>query len=217
VSEYPPELFAPSATIIADKGLPFALISQVQMALTEIDLVHRVPKRIQASLVQCSKRREEGSYDPQLTQIAISRFAKDPIGTFIHEYGHFLDNRQLHPLRNEYASRYDLDFDPLMAACFRSAPVRGITGLLRNRKYRLNRADAAFLNEAIEAHEVFARAYGQWICSKSYNFLLQASLRRRIQARMPFGGEYIRLHWDTVEFADIMAEMDRLFQKKGLS
>ena len=216
MSELPQELIAPSTTITYAPGLPFSLKSQIEMALQEIGLLHRVPKRVHAHVAQNAKRNEQGSYDPKTTRIEISRHATDPLGTFVHEYGHLVDDLALHPLRNEYGSRYDLDYTPLLTACFDSRPVREMVQIAKSMKGRLLRADTFYLKVVCRPQEVFARAYAQWICSRSFNLLLQLSLQRRITARVQIAGRFLRLQWEPDEFADIMAEMERLFHIKGL-
>ena len=136
--------------------------------------------------------------------------------TFIHEYAHFLDNRVLHSLRREYASRYDSDFDPLLETCHRSRAVYDLSRILKKHRRLLSPVQIAFLTESQEPQELFARAYTQWVCSKSLNFQLQFSLKRRIAARMPFVREFARIQWDPEDFADIMGELEILLRKKGL-
>jgi hypothetical protein len=186
------------------------------MALSELDQLLVIPKRVQATLIQNRLRREQGSYDPQFVRIAISRHAKDPLGTFLHEFGHFLDNRVLHPLYRDYASRYDLDFRPLMDVCLNSAPIVEMAEILQFRRRYLSPKDTLVLRDACEPQEIFARAFAQWACCKSTNPMLLASLQRRIEGKLPFGRKLITFQWDQTTFADIIIELDRLFGKKGL-
>jgi hypothetical protein len=216
VSDIPPSGFAPSSTVIFSVNLPYALRSQIEHVLAETDRVHHIPKRTQASVIRGNARREQGSYDPRTACIAISRYAEDPVGTFLHEYAHFLDNRVLHPLPREYASRYDSDFDPFLEACHRSRAIFELLRILKKHRRWLTHAQIVYLIDAQEPHELFARAYAQWVCSKSFSFLLQSSLKRRLDAGMPFVRELVRIQWDPEDFADIMNALETLFERKGL-
>jgi len=148
--------------------------------------------------------------------IEISRFAVHPMLTFAHEYGHFLDNRVLHPLRREYASRYDADFDDLMVTCLQSRQIRSLKRVLKWRGKKMSTWERRILADSLELHEIFARVYCQWVCSKSGNALLHGALQDRINRPPTFGGVQCEFEWDSDTFSDIIVCMDELLRKKGL-
>lgn len=211
-----PDSFAPSDIVRIAPTFPTARRHAIQALLQTLDHLHHLPRKIPVTLTENNKRLEQGSYDPKPVQIAISRYALDPGATFIHEFGHYLDNRILHPLSSEYASRYEEEFDNLMACCLSSPAVLKITHTLKTRGRHLRASDISYLKEALEPHEVFARAYFQWVATRSDTPLLRESLNLRMNLKLVFGGRALIFQWDPAEFDDIIRELESIFRKKGL-
>ncbi len=211
-----PHSLKPSESVIFAADIPPMLRERVRLVLFELDRLHRIPKQMRVTVGATAIRREQGSYDPRhIHYMNISRYAVDPEGTFLHEFGHFLDNRILHPIPLEYASRYDADYDELKGICLESSSIRSISSLLRLRR-SLSRSDVLFLRYAIEPHEIFARAYAQWVCTRSDNPLLKTSLERRLSEGFFIAGRFCKFQWDVAGFVDIIPELERVFRKKGL-
>jgi hypothetical protein len=212
----PIQTLRPSQVVRFAAEMPFNLLNTIQFVLAELDELHRLPKNVPFTVGYDRNRGVQGVYDPSRVRINISRYAEDPVATFLHEFGHYLDNRMLHPIAKEYASRYEQDLEPLMQCCLSTPTVQAFRHHLGARKSLLSRADFSWLAEACEPHEMFARAYYQWVCTKSDSLALRASLFRRQQTTIYIGRFSCKTQWETSEFDDIMKALDELLKRKGM-
>jgi hypothetical protein len=198
---------------------PFSEVAK--HALAQVDSLHISRKIVPLAIRPMSAARVRnglnGLYlgDSESAVIELNTRATEPHITLLHEVGHFLDNFILHSIRKTWASHYDQDLEPLIEACLDSRPIRAIKKRLSPR-HSFSRQDRAQMREALLLHELFARAYAQWVVTKSNSLVCDEELRRRITIPRFYSGVPIYLQWDPAEFKGIMLHVDDLFRKKGL-
>jgi SPP1 gp7 family putative phage head morphogenesis protein len=119
--------------------------------------------------------------------------------TAAHEVAHFIDHRVL-----DQDGRMASDTSPVLAALIEAADRSAAIQWIKSSPLPLKRR-AYFL----QRHEIFARAYAQWIALRSGDADLLADLKRLRE-----GSESWR-QWTDEDFEPVAAELDALFIKKG--
>lgn len=114
--------------------------------------------------------------------------------SLIHEIGHYLD-----------ASMGDLRFDgKLLLAFSKSQTITKLKAVSENPKSTKEQKD--FVSYLLSPREVFARAFSQYIVSRSSN----KELKKEVAARQKAEGTL----WNDKDFEPIGKEMDRIFKTK---
>jgi hypothetical protein len=115
--------------------------------------------------------------------------------SFVHEVGHWLDHIGIKSA-SKFASRSAPELEGFRQAIQNSAAYKEIVTSTRwGRKFR---------DYLLEPHELFARAYSQFITEESGSAALRSILDRRANT-----------HWTTQDFAPIRAELRKLFVSLG--
>lgn len=140
--------------------------------------------------------------------------------TFVHEIGHLLDYETLGASRG-FGSAVG-QVAPLMRIIERSETIRNLASRI-GRKYavipdirgRLRReaVQQGAVRRLLLPEEQFARAYAQYIATRSQNPIVQAQLHRKRANRLTQGIYYEQ--WDDDDFAPIARAFDALLRQKG--
>lgn len=122
----------------------------------------------------------------------------------LHEIGHFLDHSGLTGPGNQFGSENNPLLDNLRTVLNNSDSVKSIkssTGISdKSRKYYLDQT------------EIFARAYSQYIVTKSKDPLLTQQLGKIIDK---YADSSYNIQWNENDFKPIAHALDELFLKKG--
>ena len=158
--------------------------------------------------------------DGRSLRIEIGLRGLHPHMTLIHELGHFLDYETLGRPR-EFASAAG-HIALLMEAIGRSETIRRLTARI-GRKYavipdvrgrsRREPVQQGTVRRLLLPEERFARAYAQYIVTRSRDPILQAQLHRKRANRLTQGVYYEQ--WDDDDFVPIAREFDALLRQKG--
>lgn len=193
---------SPVSAALTPQGGP-ALKRIVTTTLAAIDQVHDDGKLPSIPVDAKPGARALGEYRHLRTgaahSIGLRLKGAWPRLTAAHEIGHFIDHQALGSQAGRFASDAG-ELAPLMDAIGKSDAIATIRagGLPFDRK-------AYFL----QRHEMFARAYAQWIAARSADPALVADLDV-----VRSGFEAWR-QWTDDDFAPIAQELDSLFASKG--
>ena len=164
---------------------------------------------------------EYGAYtsaglDPKNDMIELNPAAPFPALTAVHEAGHFIDMRGFgfndrkfssHELDPKKTKNHEVQktMDELQLALEESSSIRRAT--------KLQRVDPAYHKYFTSPHEMFARAFAQYIAMKSKDRQMLAQLKEDLRNR----GDGLAVgQWPLAEFErDIMPSMDHLFGTLG--
>ncbi len=166
-------------------------------------------------------RSEQGSYHfasrpTRPVKIVISRFARHPSWTLLHELGHLLDNVVLNSSNFDFGTPGGARFRPLLAAWKIDARVRTLHQLLLRRGHIEPVAARRTLRYELSAAEIWARTCVQWITAKSLHPVLIRNLGERRETPLLFAGVPCVLDGDDQEFEGIMSLVDEIMSEAGL-
>lgn len=213
---------------------PGPFTKQLVGVLKAIESVHKIPDALPTvpTVQAIPKQKCNGSYtfapEPPHKPVAIliNSETKYPALSFAHELGHMIDHHVMAG-PGTWGSHKDPAMQTLMAALHQTKAIQTLkvardAGVLPRTphpgdtevKYKkLHSGIAAYM---MEDHEIFARAYSQYIATKSGNkdILAQLGVKRHDGTKEP-GKAYYPDHWDDDDFAPIMKAFDDLFRSKG--
>jgi hypothetical protein len=123
----------------------------------------------------------------------------------LHEIGHFVDHAAIGEMRRGNGSDSN---DPRMIAFLESvATTKKIQDINKARSHK-DEDTRKYAEYALNRHEIFARAFTQYVGNKSGSKVVKA----QIKARQGRAGEY----WDDKEYKQtIEPAMDKLFKELG--
>lgn len=194
----------------------------VAHALQTIDKMHKVPhdlERIPIKVVHIFRPGVGGSYfagtRQQKSYIEIAKGHGTTAGDLAHEYGHFLDHK-LFGRSGNFGSWDGLRSDKhelsrLMRALYKSNGARIIVKQYKKDHTNRQYASVAFGRYLLAPHEMFARAYAQWISSKSPRMQRDVMHYHEVTKRNLYPSQ-----WEPDDFAPIAREFDRVFKNRGL-
>lgn len=174
----------------------------VKRAIEAIDAVHRDGDLPPVPITGRTGRKNLGEYQytygGRAVRIGVNSKGTWPGLTTVHEIGHLLDHQVL-----GRAGQFASNTDPLLQA-FRDAvnSSQAIAAIRTN----LTRAQQSYL---LAGHELWARAYAQYVTTRSGNPALKAQLDRVRTSDVPWK------QWSDDDFAPIAAAIDNLFRAKG--
>lgn len=189
---------------IGDAAFKGVLVGLGLGAINEVmDIPKNIPKFqiVQEDLSSLGEGGEEehnvrGAWYTGTTKIGIdTKSAKDLGLTLIHEVGHFLD-----------ANMGDLRFNGyLRTAIDNSKAIKNLNSLFspRSTSSLEQRIQASYL---LSPAESFARAFSQWVATRSSN----ARLKQEATERQAREGSL----WDPEDFEPIAKELDKMFKVK---
>lgn len=163
---------------------------------------------------------DAASGDP--TKIEVSDvFNGHMAATMVHETGHYLDHQALGPAPGTHGSlaatrhQGSPEMQGVMAAIDSSEAVHqiqllGVRGWPDRIRAQTSIPSPNHLRYISQPHELFARAYMQYIATKTGNRQLLNELQNVIDEERDYPHQ-----WTADDFKPILKEFDRLFRKKG--
>lgn len=178
----------------------------IQAAIAAIDRVHDDGDLPPLPIIGSTGGSARGIYQMRRTdqapvQIAIENAPQHwPALTTAHEIGHFLDHQVL-GTRGQFASAQSEALAGFRQAVLGSRAVTEIraTFSVRQQEYYLS------------SHELWARAYAQYVAQKSGDPVLAAQLARARSGRL----QPAVLQWTDDDFAPIAVAIDEVLRAKG--
>jgi hypothetical protein len=172
--------------------------ARYKQALADIDRVHSDGPLSPIPFNHKILRNSGGTYystTDRAVSIGVRRNSPDAEKSLAHEVGHWLDHKGI-PSPGKWASASAPELEGFRQAVFNSESYRAIvSSTAYSRKFR---------DYLLSTHELFARAYSQFITEQSGNAAMSASLERQVQ-----------YHWTEKDFAPIRAELLKLFRSLG--
>lgn len=218
----PPAPPAPTASTAGPLGTPVSRAMKpptgsfgqtIRAALDAIDSVHGDGKLPMISVGKDPGHRSTlGSFQRHRSSghaeaIQVRPRGDHPHMTLIHEAGHFLDWSGIPTHHGTFATHGD----PRLAEWHRA--VRSSRAYANLQALRASfSADQRHVEYLLTPHEVWARAYAQYIATRSERPIL----RRQLEEMRKTGfGVYYPRQWNDADFAPIAAEFDALFRNLG--
>jgi hypothetical protein len=189
------------AEVIGDAAFKNTLVG---LGLGAINEVMDIPKTVPRFQIyqedlgdpESGEHNTRGAWYLGTTKIGIdTKSASDLSLTLIHEIGHFLDSNMGDLRFNGY----------LRTAINNSTAIKNINSLFSPRSGSTleQRMQASYLLSPVES---FARAYSQWIATRSSN----ARLKQEVKERQAREGSL----WEPDDFEPIAREFDKIFKPK---
>ncbi len=158
------------------------------------------------------------------TKIDIHTHTETPRITAAHEIGHFLDWSGIEAKHRGSLGQIDYRKDPrfngFLEAVDKSDTIQSLKDVrlkesvtvVQGKLTSTCKVDKRYVNYLLQDHEVFARAYSQWIATRSEDPEMMAELSHMIR----FGEKRTyKDQWDHDDFKPIAAEIDKLFKGLG--
>ena len=164
-----------------------------------------------------------GCYRPGATkEICVKAGQKEPRLTFLHEIGHLLDDAGIEPGKS-WRSRAD---DPRLAEWWSAVRATSLyarfTQLQMGKKLRVPRdwgraydlvdIDQRIVSDRLDARELFARSYAQFVVMTSGDTTLRAELEH---ARSGRDAVMYPEHWPDDDFQPILNALTTLMRNLG--
>lgn len=182
---------------------------RVKAAVSSIQAVHRLQPLPKIQTYRGRGVGQTGSYTFSKGAGSIRVDTNDPTSGFTaaHEIGHMLD-REKFGGGNKFGSVHDPKLAPLRKAMDSSRAVRSLQSARTSGKIQLSlmtavHAPPTYFNYLCDRREIFARAYAQYIATRSRNPQLRLQLRARQKSLIP-------IQWPDRDFEPIAKEFDRL-------
>lgn len=143
----------------------------------------------------------QGFFQPKSDIITIGKASQIGSSTLIHELGHFLDQHTVG------SNGKRLSEDPsILSALLGSKEYKDIEKV---NKTTANKESKGYTSYLMQHNEMFARAYAQWVSTKSSNKTLKKEIKSVVD-------DYGPLQWGDESFKPISKAFDTLFKSKGL-
>lgn len=153
-------------------------------------------------------------YADTASHIELSRKGKTPELTMAHEVGHFLDHKALGG--KGFATGTpgpDVDVDRVMAAIRASQAHAGLEQLKQGGPPGLppGMVQVGHVEYLLEPHELWARAYAQWVATKSQDARMLAQLDTHLDPNALYKGR----QWAHADFQPVLEAFDMLMENRG--
>lgn len=185
--------------------------------------LHKLPVYVTGRLGAGQGSDVAGAYYPSgewawssQAKINVNKHAAWPMATMVHEYGHYLDHHlfgsvtQHSTMDSTGTTRRSPELKGLMQSIFRSSAVKQLIEAHATHEHDEHETTVSYF---LKREELFARAYAQWIGSRSSHPQLRSEITEMGQEWRNFG---LHTQWDRDDFKPIGREFDRLFFKRGL-
>lgn len=188
--------------------------SAMDVAVPAIDKVHGAPVLPDIPVESSRSSAFQGAYSYRAfthdaIRIRVSSTSKNPALTALHEIGHFIDHQAING-RKGYASTFDPLLDKWRSAVDGSAATAEVSGELVTTKIQHVRKLCGYY---LSRHEQWARAYAQYIATRSGDPVLLAQLDA---IRTSAHAVYRASQWSDDDFAPIGVAIDELLTTLGL-
>lgn len=195
-----------------------------ERSLAAIDTVHKDGKLPEIPVVSSQSRSYHGAYyrgsqTGKSVKVTLSAHGDHSELTFCHETGHYLDWEALGDAGKWGSSQPELK--GFLDAVKSSRAIQDITAMSKQKKVAVDlngselmySVDTKYLNYLLQPHEIWARAYAQYIATRSKDPVLLEQLAKLVTKKS--GKLHYATQWEEDDFAPIAKEIDRLFAQKG--
>lgn len=151
--------------------------------------------------------------------ISIVQGVKNPEAAIAHEFGHFLDNEAIGETGKFESNRSKSKLKGVLKAAEDSNAIKSNRRLLEDGMFE---KDGEFhpisfeynshINYILSNHEIWARAYAQYMAKKSGNKAMLAGINERIKLSADIPHKY---QWDWDDFKEIEKEIEKVLVKLG--
>jgi len=194
---------------------------ELRHAVAISDRLHTCPRLPDVPVEITHSRLEEGAYHSlsrpnRPVKIEVSLNAHAPALTILHEIGHLLDHMVLSPLKQQFGSEYDSNFEQLWHVWRTSHINRKLETLLHRKRSTLSPAQRRYLRYQLLPSELWARTYTQWVVVRSDDILLVSQFRTLQIPETPDLAHRRSFFWDGQDRDRIINAADDLFSRAGL-
>ena len=197
-----------------------AVLKAMERAISLVDKVHDDGELPKIYFIKSTDKEVLGyigmdKITGRAKQISVSTYSPHKELTTLHEIGHFLDLEGFGK-KGFFSSKQSLEIlDDWFAAVRKSKAIKSLEKMKQERKYKgihLSVKQMKFVNYLLYEHEIWARAYAQYIATKSGD----VTTKEQVQLKRTSGGDiWLSQQWSDSDFKPIMEEMDRIFKKLG--
>lgn len=199
--------------------LKFVKAKKLERVAALIDQVHGDGQLPEIPVQMDGARKRWGAFWHHLTlgrpiKITVSRYGTHPELTLAHEVGHFLDYSGIGSA-GRFASQVEVVMSDWWDVVRKSSAIRELMEMRQKGSYLRNGikypVDRRYVDYLLSNHEIWARAYAQYIAMKSGDKAMLDGLDRVRN----YGGPGGLSQWTDADFAPIMKAIDDLFEKLG--
>lgn len=199
----------------------------VKDALATIDKVHgdgNLPKIPVQEIKKGNNGGQMNVVKGRPTGIDIHRAVETPRLTTAHEVGHFLDWSGIEAKQRGSLGQIDYRKDPRFNGFLQAVDKSDAVQSLKDVRYKNTvtvvqgkltsqcKVDKKYVDYLLQDHEVWARAYSQYVATRSEDKEMMAELDHMLR----FGeAETYKAQWGHDDFKPIAAEIDKLFKGLG--
>lgn len=201
--------------VIEEIKLSRAAKNEVERGIAAIESVHKVPKSIGKTRVgQTNQLGVDGSYNRRNHYIEINPAAPDLAGTFIHEFGHFLDHQDF-DLPGINSSQDSPAFEDWRKAVRSTNAIKHLQSL-RGKNTAIGRdgverpVNQSYVEYLLRGREVWARSYRQYIAYKTNERGIINALKVDLADPM------YRIHWEEDDFKPVSQAMADILKRFDL-
>lgn len=178
-----------------------------ESSLNVILSVHRLPPMQPIKISRNVRMDRRGEYDPdsRVLSVDVKTDKIDPEFVFVHEVGHLLDEELL-GIRSAILSQTSI----------RHKLARQVlTEIKASQRYRyLEKSKDPFRSYLLLEHELWARAYAQFIAKRSGHPVLLSNIRYHLSRND--NDFFFAQHWDDEDFSAIESAIENLLNSEGL-
>ena len=197
--------------------------AELRIAMQAISKVHSVPTSLPVVPIYPTRMLPPGTYGQytvgsrQSSGIQIANGTGHEQSTLAHEYGHYLDHHLFGSgqsgLRGLGTYRRNPELKELMNALYRSPSVKSVIAKHDENIRTGNHRHAQYSAYLLMPPEILARAYAQYIATRSGNRQMQNQIAQSRSIGERYG---YRAQWSDKEFEPIAREFDNVFRRRGL-
>lgn len=189
-------------TVLGSKGFNKTLAGLSMGAINEIIAVPKdLPKVRLIESKDPLSGGTQGYYSPNANIIVIGKTSTIGSSTLIHELSHYLDQYMV----GSDGKRLS-DDNGILSAIKDSSEYKTLTDV---KAKSTDKEQQGFVSYLLQPNEMFARAFAQWISTKSTNNTLKKEIKGVVDQFGP-------LQWGDESFKPISTAFDNLFKSKGL-
>ena len=200
-----------------DKGVEV----YVNQALSDIDNIHSDGKLPQIPIVKARSGNANGYYKRKLpdfapVEIGVKANIESPELTLYHEIGHFIDNKGFKAQKDFESHQANGLLSGVISKINETENIQTLRqwrengfATIEGKRFRLGSDHKRHIDYLTSNHEMWARAYAQYIAQNSGN---KSALKQLDENNRP---EVFLSQWSKKAFEPINKEIDKVFKKMG--
>lgn len=181
----------------------------------EIDKIHGIPLISKIDLTQINATAFDGEFEYYKSgrgvRIKISSNAINKEFALLHEIGHLIDNQAIGFKGSNESEMPNNEFAEIFIALKKTDAIKRLSQMQASGKYaymgkirKLTDNQIASINYLLQPKEQWARAYSQYISTKSQNEILQKQLNKQLKST-----EILTEQWVENDFENIIFAIDK--------